>query len=91
MVYFNYFSLVKSFKLKGSFEFSNFQMIGALSSSFTLAIYVDILQNVDIANYNLKTMAKNEIISNSSYYYIIPTYFSRACGAGQYYSSTQYN
>ena len=58
-------------------------MQGILASNFMLAIYVDILQNVSISNYNI---TQNEMIVNDSYYFVIPINFSQKCGLGQYYS-----
>ena len=73
----------------GKFNYTNFQIYGQLSTKFILAIYVNILLNVD-RNYIIPT--KNEMIDeNNTYYLIIPINLSHNCSLGQYYDSSKYS
>ena len=69
------------------FDYSNFQIYGVLSQKLILAIYIDVLKNID-KTYTIPI--KNEIIDNDTYYLFIPLSFSQNCNSGQYYDPIKY-
>ena len=63
--------------------------MGRLSTKVLLAIYVNILSNINDAT-NITANRKNEKIENKTYYLYIPMTISSSCGEGQFYYSAKY-